>query len=390
MTVPEGAAEDWQPPKLHLVRDQKKVMEALAQTTFFTDATGKSKIPWATGYKALWTLLPLDDSVVDGEGVVFSDSFRFTKTNGVSVDIEWVGLKANTIHHLLSADSQSLFTGPDRQKIIRALNAFVMRHVSQTPSKVIRVGANKLFNLEGWSELTGGVFRTMRGYFTSLRPALGNRLLLNINAAISAFFKPMLVSEFIWEYARGNRAKTYEAMKCLTGVEVRITYQRPDLSKKQDGKKQDNNAVNGEGRRRKYISEFYWPLNDQSYYNRDTLACYKIADYYYKSFPGLDYENAVVNVGGKVGHANSNEKLSKGLFYPQELLEVVLDQVFSRVLNPDDGKEMIKMAASRPVPTALSTKDSLLAISDGTDRQVKQEQIHFFEGIYANRPQEIR
>lgn len=233
----------------------------------------------------------------------------------------------------------------------------------------------------------------MRGYSTSLRPALGNRLLLNINAATSAFFKPMLISEFIWGYARGNRARTHEAMKFLTSVEVRITYQRPDLSKKQDGKKQDNNDVNGEGRRRKYISEFCWPLKDRSYCMRDTLACYKVADYYYKSLPGLDYENAVVNVGGKVGHANSDEKLPKGLFFPQELLEIVPDQVFSRVLNPDDGKEMIKMAASRPHVVSnriINEGLSLLGISDDTDRQVRQEHIHFFESIYANRPQEIR
>lgn len=383
---PDGAGDDWKAPRLHLVRDQKEAMRALAITSFFADASedgSGNSIPWATDYKDLWTLRPLDDRA-DNEGVVASDPFKFTKTNGVLVGIEWVKFKLSTTHLLSSADLRSLFVGQGRQPIIRALNAFVMRHVSQTPASVIQVGANKFFFRGGWSELQAGVFRTMRGYYTSLRPALGDRLLLNVNTATSAFFKPMLVSEFIQQYTRGDRNKSHEAMKSLTGVEVRITYQRSN--------RQDNDNVNEDERRRKYISEFCWPLKDQKYCKRGTLECYKVCDYYSQSFPGLDYGRAVVNVGGKVGHANSNEKLSKGLFYPQEFLEIVPHQVYSRVLNKDDSARMVEMAANRPHVVAnriIKEGLDLLGISDDTKRQVNQTRSIPLENEYAYKATEV-
>ena len=60
-----------------------------------------------------------------------------------------------------------------------------------------------------------------RGYFSTIRPAMGNAI-INVNTTMSTFFKPML-SNFIDTFDAENRTK----LECiLKGLKVRIEYTR--------------------------------------------------------------------------------------------------------------------------------------------------------------------
>lgn len=81
--------------------------------------------------------------------------------------------------------------------------------------------ANKFFITGGHSAL-GGSLCTMRGYFYSIKPAMG-QILLNLNACTSAFYQPILVSQFLTD---DNTIKNQsERLSVLKGLRVHLTYE---------------------------------------------------------------------------------------------------------------------------------------------------------------------
>jgi eukaryotic translation initiation factor 2C len=80
--------------------------------------------------------------------------------------------------------------------------------------------ANKFFVTGGHNNL-GISFCTMRAYFYSVKPAMGH-VLLNLNACTSAFYKPILVSEFLGDTTTFK--KDHERQALLRGLRVQLAY----------------------------------------------------------------------------------------------------------------------------------------------------------------------
>lgn len=177
------------------------------------------------------------------------------------------------------------------QNLITGLNAIVMRSIGkETEESMKQVRANKFFYCRGWTHLEGrlqdsnpstlGILLALRGYFISIRPAQGDKLLLKFNTATSAFLQPMLAPEFLKIYEPNRTGDKYlMALELLRGAKVRIVYD----STGRDGKSDPN----VEDSRIKTITEIVvhrnsvGSLNIQRYVLRDgktkktVLSCYE-------------------------------------------------------------------------------------------------------------------
>ncbi|KAF1983196.1 hypothetical protein K402DRAFT_179460 [Aulographum hederae CBS 113979] len=140
----------------------------------------------------------------------------------------------------------------------RALNIIMGKNITERPLNdpyaAVNTGANKFFRKSAWDRLGGGLL-TLRGYYSSVRPGQGN-ILLNVNTVTSAFYAPMLVSDFMDEFDRVAGPGEYE--RALQGIRVYITYRRGTALKTKDGKSMDdgNEGINSEARRVKTINGF--------------------------------------------------------------------------------------------------------------------------------------
>lgn len=99
----------------------------------------------------------------------------------------------------------------------RALNIVLSKGLSQDS---LSLKANKFFIAGGHVHLSESLC-AIRGYFYSIRPAMGH-ILLNLNACTSAFFQPTLVSKFL------SDAFTFKSLEerepVLRGLRVCLIY----------------------------------------------------------------------------------------------------------------------------------------------------------------------
>jgi eukaryotic translation initiation factor 2C len=87
----------------------------------------------------------------------------------------------------------------------------------------VKIGANKFFVERTQQNLGTGVsLCTMRGYFYLIRPKMG-KILLNVNAATSAFYQPVLLREYLNDTTTFNY---HDKMRFIKGVRVYIDYER--------------------------------------------------------------------------------------------------------------------------------------------------------------------
>lgn len=141
------------------------------------------------------------------------------------------------LHSLKSAIAgTSLETSTDIGEDVRALNLIVAKAASNVQAgqfQTFQIGSNKVFLCSRWQSLPKddnmAVLRTHTGFFWTIKPGMGE-MLLNVNLATSAFYAPILVSDYLdridshscnW----GVRSTRYRGLK---GVRVFIEYKRGD------------------------------------------------------------------------------------------------------------------------------------------------------------------
>jgi len=119
---------------------------------------------------------------------------------------------------------------------------------------IVRTVANKFFVESGWSQLGTSPLCTIRGYYFSTRPGMG-KVLLNVNACTSAFFRPILLSELM------ARQTTFgqDYPSILTGLKVYIDYERGATKVGQVS------SINNDESRIKRICALGLPCNTQTF-----------------------------------------------------------------------------------------------------------------------------
>jgi hypothetical protein len=123
----------------------------------------------------------------------------------------------------------------DMEPTKRALNILVSKCFGEATTGMVQTGADKFFLKVGTSELRGthrGALRAstslcaMRGYYYTIK--LGVRdILLNINSGVSAFYRPVLVSDLMRDRLTFSQ---HEVESALRGLRVHINYLRGDAS----------------------------------------------------------------------------------------------------------------------------------------------------------------
>lgn len=130
----------------------------------------------------------------------------------------------------------------DVQPVVRALNIVVSKCFNEPPVGTVPVGANKFYRKDSHMILTNGKpedkglrssdsLCTLRGYSYTVSAGVGT-ILLNINSATSAFWKPVLLSTAMTDWTfEDTDWSVFEGI--LKGLRVYITYQRGDPKDKE-------------------------------------------------------------------------------------------------------------------------------------------------------------
>lgn len=103
-------------------------------------------------------------------------------------------------------------------EICKALNLVVSKDIKS--SSVLSPKANKFFVASGHKYLSPSLC-AIRGYFYSIRPGMNN-ILLNLNSCTSAFYQPILVSEYLEDLETFRNVPERKAS--LRGLQVRLMY----------------------------------------------------------------------------------------------------------------------------------------------------------------------
>lgn len=115
--------------------------------------------------------------------------------------------------------------------IVQALNIIISKNATEYPDtdfESFQIGTNRFFRKAGWENLrkrgrdtSTSLLVCHRGYFSTIKPAMGN-ILLNLNTAMSVFFRPMKLSDFLLHAE--NYFDSDTAQKYIIGARVWIDY----------------------------------------------------------------------------------------------------------------------------------------------------------------------
>lgn len=123
----------------------------------------------------------------------------------------------------------------DIQPIIRALNILISKCFDEsTKYQTLQSGANKFYLKDAYENINIGEARdysrslcAMRGYNYTIKPGIG-RLLLNINAATSAFFLAGPLEQVLNDKVTFKNFKGRDHEALVRGLRVYIKYDRGD------------------------------------------------------------------------------------------------------------------------------------------------------------------
>ena len=263
------------------------------------------------------------------------------------VDLGTVSLK-----ELLDDVSNPTSNYPLKLETIQALNV-LMTHGPSSDSNISTAGGNKFYPFGNHPQLQfadlGSGLQALRGYFTSVRTSV-NRLLVNVNVATGAFYKPGPLLDVMMDFTGGqvpNNDFQYRKLAAFVRLLKFETNYLPDRKAKGKTKKKVHVITN--------LSPFGRDSTSITFDMTDKTGKHtrmSIADYFKKTYNiTLKSPKApVVNYGTK----------EDPKWIPAELCSVLPGQLAKRLLLGPQTSEMIKFAARRPHQNAESiTGDGL-------------------------------
>lgn len=242
--------------------NRAKKRRIIEQLTPAINGLGSGSGKWATDYSSI--VIAWEDLFVheDGSPGVLGEvrealtGYQYKTPTGKIVDVGTLTLTYNEPLHLndLRAFVQGNNRGYNSAPIVQALNIVIAMYGNTTgATDLVTMGSNKFMYKHGYCYLNTQSYSGMkpsglvglRGYFTSIRPAMSS-VLLNINTVMSPFYRPTYLPRFIQEFfSHGNRGQKIEQQqlrqlkRILHGVKVRICYDRksamtPDINNEEN------------------------------------------------------------------------------------------------------------------------------------------------------------
>ncbi|KAL1606847.1 hypothetical protein SLS60_004256 [Paraconiothyrium brasiliense] len=277
------------------------------------------------------------------------------------------------------ARSEPESVGRDISHIERCLNIVISK--SLTP-EVVRLSGKKFYVRAGRSELLGtrGVSASLeiiRGYYFAVKPGMGN-LFMNFNIATSAFFRPILVSEFL------NDDDTFSGFESrfdiLKRLRVFVEYPRKTLNSAKPNEYPD--PFDGAPARIKNITEKSFDdiekltfrkkkQDDQGNFRKDAAGNFMFENkdtHVYKHLEEVFGKK--VQPGRKAINVGSE---TNKIWYAQEHLRIIPYQIYTRPVPDHLTGSMVNTAARDPnVARTLIENEGLskLGISQVGDSKV--------------------
>lgn len=211
---------------------------------------------------------------------------------------------------------------------------------------VVQLQSNKFFVKSGYAPLgstSTAALCTIRGYFYTVKPGMG-KLLLNVNAATSAFYTPMTVAEFM----RDNTFAPHEREGVLQNLRVYIEY---DRKAPKDPKDRERVArLNKPQTRIKTIIGFGNPIGHADVKFKKGFVN---ADGNYEQEQGytrvIDHMKDIFGVSADPSLKAVNVGTSEDpCYYPQEFLKILPYQQFKKLVPEKLTDGMLKAACHGP------------------------------------------
>lgn len=250
------------------------------------------------------------------------------------------------VEYLKSTSAGAMYQG--RADLIQLLNIIVSKAPSEA-AHVKNVGKNFYpFGTHSGMESydLGQGLEALRGYFSSVRPAIG-RLLVNINVTSGAFYKPMYLPDLIREFGQGeDQAEPFIRM---LKVEVRYTKdgQKEMFMKKVKTIVGFAKAPKKNQDRKRFGNAHEVTASIEDRASPNTKPQEMTVAGYFKKHHGITLkrpELPLLNVGTR----------ETPQYIPAELCWVNPGQAYRRLLSGNQTSEMLKFAARFPNLNAMS------------------------------------
>ncbi|KAF1918354.1 ribonuclease H-like domain-containing protein [Ampelomyces quisqualis] len=196
------------PPKIAKRTSRILVLDAIDKTPFLRDNQNK----FATDYNRLISWVKIPDL-----GAILVQSVDWKPQ--IAITLDWVGQVDTELMQKYSEGKVEPTKEVEMQiKLVsNALNMIVSTVLGKGS---FSLKANKFFVTGGHNDL-GPSLCAIRGYYYSILPAMG-QILLRLNGCTSAFYKPILVSDFL------NDDRTFgdeqQRLSQLQGLRVQLMY----------------------------------------------------------------------------------------------------------------------------------------------------------------------
>lgn len=234
------------------------------------------------------------------------------------------------------------------EELIQMLNIIISKP-PQASRTVTNVGRNKFYPFHGDAlaqifELGGGL-QALRGYFSSVRPAVG-RLLLNINVTSGAFYKPMAFIEMM----RSTEGNLSEREAFIHKLRVTATYKRDGENKPFMTKTKTIVGFSKELDKPTFRVKRFGNAKEVTFKYRSsrTAPVQNITVFdYFKNHYNITLQRhglPVLNVGTR----------EDPQYLPPELCEIPPGQAYRKLLPEQQTAAMITFAARPPNANAMS------------------------------------
>ena len=229
-----------------------------------------------------------------------------------------------------------------------ALNILLARSIRDGTNSTFQVEGNKFFTPHATLDLHNYGLMAMRGFYSGVKPGDGN-VLLNVNTAASAFYKSMLVSEYMnmFEENPKNFSKNGKGKAHLKGLRARVEYKR--------GKADEVSPyMDTEKGRLKTITGFSDEPADMVYFENRAGQRISVWDHFSQTYPDVAANSSKDQIC-----VNTRTEEEPCWFLPDQL-KVMENQIYPRLiekLDSDLAGEMIKFACQLPQENCKSILD---------------------------------
>ena len=253
------------------------------------------------------------------------------------------------IDYLRSTSAGAEYAG--RVDVIQLLNIIMCKRPRESTT-VANVGQNKFYPFQGHPGIEnfelGSGLEALRGYFSSIRPAIG-RLLVNINVTSGAFYKPLPLIDLINESGIRNNEQRESFLRML---KVQAVYKKdadkePHMTKTKTivGFARQINPPTFRVKRFGNADEVKFRFEDRSGPTPRQQEI-SVKDYFHRE-RGITLKRAelpVLNVGTRADPQ----------YLPAEICYVLPGQPYRRILAGEQTSEMIRFAVRPPNVNAMS------------------------------------